>query len=181
MPERTNIRILCDHLIEIMKQGLDLLVELDDETYASPSPELQLASIGDHYRHHLDYIAAFIRGAAEGRIDYDDRRRDQQIATRSDVASDATRQMIEWFGEFDAAPGEMVVLQRTCKGDGERPAICTRVEREVAFLISHSMHHFAIIALATRLKGKSHPEDLGVMPSTLLYQGEDQLMESAAE
>ena len=183
MSEEMNTPKLCEHLITIIEQGLDLLSHLDEETYASPSPELKLSSIGEHYRHHLDYVAAFSRGLKDGEIDYDDRRRDQQIATKLEVAAEKTRELIAWLEDVNTEkmPREVIVRQLTCDNGDRRPSIHSTIDRELAFLISHAMHHYAIMGLAARIKGKSHPENLGVMPSTLKYERGYQMASSAAE
>ena len=41
------------------------------------------------------------------------------------------------------------------------------VRRELDFLLSHTVHHYALIAMSLRLRGLPVPAELGVAPSTL--------------
>ncbi len=47
------------------------------------------------------------------------------------------------------------------------------VERELQFLRSHTVHHFALIAVILRLSGLEPGEEFGVAPSTLRYRKEN--------
>lgn len=174
---------LRDDLVAIVEQGRQLLEEIDRECYRAATPNLELASMGDHYRHLLDYIAAFLRGVQAGRIDYDDRRRDQQIATDPCAAVEETMRVRgELLSlEFSRLPSDLQVLQRTREDGVKRPLIRSNVQREITFLISHSMHHYAIIAIAARLQGLRPPSKLGVMPSTLRHRRAESLYAEAAE
>ena len=42
--------------------------------------------------------------------------------------------------------------------------------RELAFLYSHTIHHYSLIAIATRSLGVFIHEDFGVAPSTLKHR-----------
>jgi hypothetical protein len=43
------------------------------------------------------------------------------------------------------------------------------VARELQFLLSHTIHHYALIALVLRLQGFTTGEEFGVNPSTLRH------------
>jgi hypothetical protein len=43
------------------------------------------------------------------------------------------------------------------------------VARELQFLLSHTVHHYALIALILRLQGFEPGEEFGVAPSTLAH------------
>jgi hypothetical protein len=43
------------------------------------------------------------------------------------------------------------------------------IGRELQFLLSHTIHHYALIALALRLQGYEPSAEFGVAPSTLQY------------
>ena len=43
------------------------------------------------------------------------------------------------------------------------------VERELQVLLSHTVHHYALIAVALRLHGLEVDPEFGVAPSTLRY------------
>ena len=68
--------------LHFLRQGVDLLRRLDDETYADPgSDRPRAAGVGSHFRHCLDFYHCFLRDLEGGRIDYD--RRDRRGALES--------------------------------------------------------------------------------------------------
>ncbi len=43
------------------------------------------------------------------------------------------------------------------------------VKRELQFLLSHTIHHYSLVAVALRAQGFEPGADFGVAPSTLRY------------
>ena len=57
---------------------------------------------------------------------------------------------------------------------GSRPTwSATSVVRELQFLASHTVHHYAVIAAMLRPQGVEPGDDFGVAPSTLQYEREN--------
>lgn len=176
-------RPFIDDLLVILDQGIQLLDCLDDELYSRAFPDLRLSSIGDHYRHHLDHVAAFVRGVDSGKIDYDDRRRDPRIATERVFAMQRTDQLIEKLEPLarEVEEKQIFILHRTRDDDRTRRPIPSCLHRETAFVISHAVHHYAIMAIAARHQGVAPPKNLGVMPSTLRHKKAIAQAEGAAK
>jgi hypothetical protein len=42
--------------------------------------------------------------------------------------------------------------------------------RELQFLMSHTVHHYALVAIILKIQGCNCAEEFGVAPSTLRYQ-----------
>ena len=49
-------------------------------------------------------------------------------------------------------------------------ATTTSVLRELEFLLSHTIHHYALVAVMARIQGCEPGPTFGVAPSTLKYQ-----------
>ena len=71
----------------LLRQGLNLLGQLDDELYVRVTSEITQAGIGAHLRHCLDFYDAFLRDVGRGKIDYDLRERNELIETNRFAAS----------------------------------------------------------------------------------------------
>ncbi|MFU8803917.1 MAG: DinB family protein [Bradymonadaceae bacterium] len=160
---------LRDHLVLTLETGWKLIATMTEHPYQTGFPDLGLSSIGEHYRHHLDHVELFIEGLEAGCIDYDKRRRDPRVASQVAVALEKTRRLIE---ALQALPADVLdepiqVYQRSHVDDPRH--LCTStVARELLFLNSHAIHHYAIMTIATRLHGLKCGETIGVMPSTLV-------------
>lgn len=141
--------------VALLRQGADLLERLDDA---------QFAGIGPQIRHCLDFYACFLRGLPSGRIDYVHRERSARIESERELALGEWRATIEALEALDETaflPALEVRAEEGTDWSGSTPG------REAQFLASHTIHHFAIVAILLRAVGIEPPEELGVAPSTL--------------
>jgi hypothetical protein len=95
--------------------------------------------------------------------------------------------LVEIDGSFAILEIEVIIekLRRLSPADFERQILVIGEEssgpldsqgwsnsslaRELEYLLSHTIHHYALIALALRLQGFEPGEEFGVAPSTLAY------------
>ena len=159
------------HNIVYLEQGLDLLRTLEDQAYTSAQPPYHESSIGDHLRHCLEHYTSFLNGFDAGMIDYDARARDLRIATSRFFASQTIQDLIV---RLHALPQDDKPLRvkMDCDKDAEHtdPWSLSSVKRELQYLLAHTIHHYALIAVLLRLQGYTAHEDFGVAPSTLKYR-----------
>lgn len=167
-----NAGALTHSARDVLEQGLALLASTDDETYMTLVPAPHSASIGQHYRHVLDHFICLADGIATGVIDYDARGRNRELETKREAAAESTLNLLELFSsltERDLST-EYKVLYSVGYTDEEAQTINTVLAREVAFCVSHAIHHFAIIKLVCSHFEMMLPEEFGVAPSTLKYR-----------
>lgn len=150
-----------------LEQALKLLAMLPEGAYTEKADRAFGASVGDHLRHALDHYLALEQGLPGGRIDYEARARDPGIATNPEVAKGVIAE-VRAFLESLEARGDAGLLVRP--DNGEDPDTSSTLARELNFLLSHTVHHFALIALICAERGHALPADFGMAPSTLRYQ-----------
>ena len=163
-------RALCATL----EQGLELATRLDVETFTRPIPPGK-SGIGSHLRHEADFVRAFLEGVRAGRIDYDARRRDARLEREPALAVQRLQELIDELRALDL--GRTADLERALLVRSEAPAGCapqehwfpSTVGRELAALVSHTVHHHALVALALCEFGLEPPAEFGVAPSTLAH------------
>jgi len=159
--------------VEIVRQGIAALERLNEDLYARPAFPQGAGSIGAQFRHILDHYLAFFAGLESGRIDYDARERDpateRSIATARARAEATVRELVDISPDRLDQP--VTVNTRTSSRPG-RPAVwaSTSVRRELTFLLSHTVHHYALINLLARAGGVELPASFGVAPSTLVHR-----------
>jgi uncharacterized damage-inducible protein DinB len=164
---------LADNNIRFLAQAVALLTELNDESYRRPAPPYANSGIGAHLRHNLDHYHAFLAGRADGRIDYDAREREPRIETDREYAAQQIRAIIDGLRAIpEADTAQPVTVKMDCDEHEEAAAAwCgSTVGRELQFLLSHTVHHNAIMAMILRLHGCAMEQDFGVAPSTLRHQ-----------
>jgi uncharacterized damage-inducible protein DinB len=160
-----------DDNIQILLQAKELLRQSDDNAYTQPMPGLFDYTIGAQLRHCLDAWQCFFKGLTYGRIDYDQRERNPKIETSREEAIACLNTTTHRLSSLVPDENQLVL---ECRHDSSVWALSS-LERELQFLLSHTIHHFALIAVMLRAHGIAPPAELGVAPSTLTFWKESAL------
>jgi uncharacterized damage-inducible protein DinB len=157
-------------LIRVLRELAEFVASLSDAQYTGPTNGSQSSSIGSHVRHSLDHVTALLAGANGGAVDYDQRRRGTDVETSRRKAFDRIAELeaeLTCIGE-DALDKPLVVVG-LMTADG--PPIRTRssIARELLFVLSHTIHHNAMIATAAKKLGASVPPRFGYAPATIAF------------
>lgn len=174
-----NLRkILAHSLAEILKQGVGLIEKIDDESYSQNVTETckNGGTVGGHFRHCLEFVNCFLGGIDAGSIDYSLRERNQKIETDRNFAIEELKKTIEILENSKSVEKiiSKVLLVKPETAAAEDFWCESSIERELEFLNSHTIHHFALIGFKLHTRGFVLPEEFGVAPSTLKYWSERQ-------
>jgi uncharacterized damage-inducible protein DinB len=158
-------------LAAVLGQLAGLLDRLTDDQYTQKPVGVVPSNVGGHIRHNLDHVAALLRGLPEGRIDYDHRDRGTAVERDRRAAARAIRRLCDELFDYpwDSIPD---TLRLSALVTPDQPAIEveTTPARELAFVLSHTIHHNALIGVMARLHGVELPPDFGYAPSTLAHR-----------
>ena len=154
----------------VLEQAVGVLNRLDDRTYAVGGAHGDRSAIGVHFRHVFDHYHAFLRGLASDEIDYDQRQRQVPLEQDRRLALAAAHGLIADLSRLppELADREVRVTVRSmtsCEGSPDWSR--STLKRELQFLVSHTVHHYALIKELLRLEGFEAGEEFGVAPSTL--------------
>ena len=125
-------------------------------------------SIGEHVRHCLDHVSALVSADHSSCLSYD--RRDRGTAVETDPAQ-ALRfiQLLRIkvaVGRWSARLDEPICVTSTMTRGGVELAGMSTLARELAFVLSHTIHHQAMIGFLVSLHGCDVPAGFGFAPST---------------
>lgn len=166
----TPLQTLTEDNVRLLEQGLALLEELDVSLYDKAQPSVYLSSAGSHFRHLLEFYDRFLEGLKVGKVDYDLRQRESAIETDPVAAQERLVAVIEDLRRLDREPAGLLVKSDSDGGAAaEPPWTRSTASRELQALLSHTLHHYALIAIGLRLNGVDPGEEFGVAPSTLRY------------
>jgi len=154
--------------LALLEQGIELVGRLPDRAFTGsdePKP------VGPHFRHVLEHYSCFLDGAAARRIDYDARAREAAIESSRAAAQERMRELIGGLTAIDAGGLDDETTVRLECGLGPENDQWSRstIRRELHFLLSHTVHHYALIGLLLAQHGVEVGEEFGVAPSTLLH------------
>lgn len=154
-------------LRERLDQLMRLVLTLPAESYCA-RPSRVSGSIGEHVRHVLDHISSLVGASQLAVLSYDHRTRGTAVETQP---GDAVREMmrldraLERWG--DRPLEDLVAVAAVTSTDGESITGWSTLARELAFVMNHTIHHQAIVALLLeRLNAEPPDERFGYAPST---------------
>jgi hypothetical protein len=155
----------------VLNQGLDLLIQLDNNRYSLVARPPFRASVGQHYRHIVEHFQAAIWGRECAEINYDARRRNPRIENEVSYACVVTcevlRALNRMTGEDMSEPCEVVFTFGY--GSSAPSRLQSNFGREVADCTAHAIHHYAIIRLICAELNVAIPDEFGYAPATLKH------------
>jgi hypothetical protein len=151
-----------------IERGIAMIEMMSDDEYATARGGG--SSVGAHIRHNLDFVNAVLNGVAVRRIDYNDRTRDTRIETDRDYAVREMAFAVERLDRLTPAILATLVLVRS-EVDEDLWHTST-VSREIEFLHSHTVHHYALVRFLMAESREVLSPSFGVSPSTLRFRCE---------
>ena len=154
---------LRERLGELMR----LVMTLPAEVYSSRTARTS-GAIGAHVRHVLDHLSALLTVKPAGVLSYDHRTRGTAVET---MPSAAVREMMRLDAALERWSerrlDEPVAVECLLTHDGESETSWSTLGRELAFVLGHTIHHQAMIALLLEGIGHDVPDArFGYAPST---------------
>jgi uncharacterized damage-inducible protein DinB len=157
-------------LAMLLWQLAGVIERLTDNQYTMKPVGIVESSIGGHVRHCLDHVSALLAALGTGEINYDHRARGTPIESDRRAALDEIARLEAQVAELSSAhlhkPIQLSVMM-TCGGPSMR--VATSVGRELAYVLSHTIHHNALVGTMVKLLGGWLPERFGYAPSTVAH------------
>lgn len=154
-------------LVRLLDDLASAILQTPPSAYpARPLPGVT-GSIGEHVRHVLDHVATVAGAHLQGVLSYDRRERgttvevDPHAGLQAILRAKAALQGMELAG-LDRPMTVCAVLSRA----GEPTFMRSTLRRELAYVISHTIHHHAVIAMLLSMAGGQVPDSFGLAPST---------------
>ena len=165
--------VLVETNVRWLEQAECLLTTLTDDLYRRSPEGFAPHRVSGHMRHIIEFYQCFLDGLGSGHIDYDSRKRNTAIENSRAVAIASIRSVIEAMRSSQAIQADSIVWVRMEDCDHESlddRFLTSSPARELQALSSHTVHHFALIAMTLTALGFPLNRDFGVAPSTLRYR-----------
>ncbi len=151
---------------EILQQVKALIEQLNDEQYTKPNPIFSGSSLGQHFRHLIEFYIEIEKGLKQKEICYDQRKRDLNIESNRNYALDTICNIEQFLSQITNDISLVFIANYTTDSDCEEK-IQSSLYRELAYGLEHTIHHLAIIKIGLTSIGVEVDENLGVAPSTV--------------
>jgi hypothetical protein len=153
---------------EILNQTIDLIQLLDKNEYTTPLGVLNTTSVGQHFRHIVEFYIELINGYNVNLICYDNRKRNLEFETKQNLVITEFNKIIKTIKTFDLDK-QIKIKSNHGEDEEENSFSQSSILRELIYSLDHTVHHLAIIKIAIQSK-YIHLEldpNLGVAPSTI--------------
>lgn len=156
----------------LMLKIADLVCTLDNQTYSKSLAVFKGSSVGQHFRHILDFYQCFFKGVNTGEIDYAKRIRDTKIEVDTASAERTFRKIALGIEDLQLSQTVNVHGDFSNEHFNNRSLVKSSIGRELMFLHDHAVHHLALIRIGIQLAFPQLDidENLGVAPSTIKYR-----------
>lgn len=129
------------------------------------------ASVGEHVRHCLDHVRALLDALQTGRLDYDRRARGTQVESDPAAALESIQRLLVDLAAIDRdIADEALTMTTLLAAEGPAIEVQTTAGREFSFVLSHTIHHNALVGAMLRTLDAPVPDRFGYAPSTLRHQ-----------
>ena len=160
----------ADPLVRLLDELCGVIGSLSDDQYIQKPVGVMPSSVGGHVRHWLDHVAALRASVETGRLNYDRRDRGTPVETDRRAALAAmvrlSTELRDLTPECLARPIDVQIL---LTAEGTPQSFRSTVGRELAYVVSHSVHHNALIGAMVQTLGGHVPPRFGYAPSTLAH------------
>lgn len=157
--------------LTILDQAITYLKSTTADEYREIIQPLFISSAGAHMRHILDHYNAIISGFKNKFIDYDKRSRGGYVETEPTFALAEIEKIKIFILSLSAAQLHMSMQLSTeiSVTDKEVVIVDTTLGRELIFVGSHAIHHFAMIDQIAKAQQKVTPSQFGIAPATATF------------
>lgn len=153
---------------QVFEQLKLTLHQLSQDRYTQPSHTLSNATIGQHVRHIIELFQCLQNGYPNGRVNYENRRRDLRIETDPHLAIS----LLTEIGSALQKPDKSLLLEVAYQSDSDQSVtIQSNYLRELVYNLEHTVHHMALIRVGIQeLTDIALLPGFGVASSTMKYR-----------
>jgi len=124
-------------------------------------------SIGEHVRHVLDHVRALLDGMRKASFTYDARLRGTRVELEPQCAADEIVRICVAVEQLDDVPMDRAItLIALTDRDRWQAEVQTSIGRELTFVMQHTVHHCAMVAILLESTGRAVPPRFGYAAST---------------
>lgn len=167
-----NLVDLVEQNATLMDQAVDVLARMSDAVYQRRCTLLGGQRIGPQIRHVIEFYECLLNGVDHRRVNYDARRRDPVLESDRCAAITKLWSIRDRLGSDERLREDRALWVVPEGGTPSDGYALSSLGRELEAVESHTVHHFALIAMLLLAAGIQVPENFGVSRATLRYRAQ---------
>ena len=148
-----------------------ILLQFDDLSFQKELEIISDASVGQHFRHIIEFYTCFTEAQQTNLVCYDERNRTYLWETSIIETLAILNELKSEINSIDMNK----IIQLRQNYFGESHLIKSTNQRELMYCFDHSVHHFALIKIAieTHFPTIKVPQNFGIASSTIAFQKQE--------
>ena len=162
-----DLKLACNH---ILAQMCEVIEQIPEDDFRQPSLALNGSTLGQHFRHAIEFFECLNTGALNGKVNYDHRDHDKAIESSRTLAIEVIHRIQTFIRSAELE--QDIQLEVSYNPESyEGIVVNSNIAREVIYNIEHVVHHMALVKIGIRdlCPLIELPEDFGVAISTIRY------------
>ena len=145
------INTICKENLNSM---LVLLKKITNQDYSTPIKHLNNSTIGQHYRHIIEFYLCYLKGLEDNHINFDSRERSIKLETNKTCCIETKNTIIEKLSSKLNNQSAIIFEYNYTIENSQSAEMVSNTLRELLFCLDHSIHHQALIKVALIELGK---------------------------
>lgn len=156
---------------KVLQDLKNLLIQLDSNSFCYKNKTLFGGSIGEHFRHIIEFYLCCLSQKHSESVNYDLRNRNKQLELQVNKGIETIDTLLVTLDQLEEQDNTLLILSSV--GEKEN-GVKTSFFRELIYCMDHCVHHQSLIKIALLEQGLIHLIDpnFGVAASTQLYRSQ---------
>ena len=162
-----EIKEACYNILDQVGAVID---QISDGDFVKPVRAFNGATIGQHFRHSLEFFQCLMNGYAKGIVSYDKRNHDTDIESNKLLALDIINKSKLFIEHCDI--NKVLNLQVSYDPNSETDVTgASNMAREITYNIEHIVHHMALVKIGIKevCSYVALPTEFGIAVSTIKF------------
>ncbi|RLD24965.1 MAG: hypothetical protein DRI71_01040 [Bacteroidetes bacterium] len=162
-----EIREACYNILD---QVGAVIEQISDEEFVRPVQSFNGATIGQHFRHSLEFFQCLVKGYPQGAVSYDKRQHDKNLESNKILALDVINTVKLFIEHCDVNKAINLYVSYDPQNDKE-VVVSSNMAREITYNIEHIVHHMALVKIGIKevCPSVELPAEFGIAVSTIKY------------
>lgn len=162
-----EIKEACKNILDQISAVIEQISAAD---FIQPVEAFNGATLGQHFRHSIEFFQCLMNGYADGIVSYDKRSHDKNIESNRLLALDVINKIELFITHCDVH--KPLELQVSYDPNSEvEVVVSSNMAREITYNIEHIVHHMALVKIGVKAVSPyvKLPAEFGVAISTIKY------------
>jgi hypothetical protein len=166
-----EIKEACHNILE---QVGGIIEQISNSDFVKPVQAFNGATIGQHFRHSLEFFQCLMSGYSLSEVSYDKREHDKDLESNKLLALDLINKIKLFIIHCDVSKHISLSVSYNPESDAE-VSIDSNMAREITYNIEHIVHHMALVKIGIKevCPQVSLPVEFGIAVSTIKYHNSD--------